>query len=129
MLDQVVLIAGVTVLGVLEQGNFFSLQVTYARRKYLVSAPSTSGPPEFQRVFIAQSVSFLVILLLLFYLFVTYLYFKFFTAKVLWVLIGFSTLGILYSVCRFYLGLDLTQRSSTVLCLTEGERGSNEGRE
>uniref|UniRef100_A0A8C8JXE9 Uncharacterized protein n=1 Tax=Oncorhynchus tshawytscha TaxID=74940 RepID=A0A8C8JXE9_ONCTS len=55
MQDQVVLIAGVTVLGVLEQGNFFSQQVTYARRTYLVSAPSTSGPPEFQRVFRAQN--------------------------------------------------------------------------
>lgn len=74
-------IAGVTVLGLLEQGKlftihcikclyyghgylqtkvcvfgaaYFSLQVTYARRKYLVSPPSTSGPPEFERVFKAQ---------------------------------------------------------------------------
>uniref|UniRef100_A0A674D8L9 Leukotriene C4 synthase n=1 Tax=Salmo trutta TaxID=8032 RepID=A0A674D8L9_SALTR len=54
MLDQVVLIAGVTVLGLLEQA-YFSLQVTYARRKYLVSPPSTSGPPEFERVFKAQN--------------------------------------------------------------------------
>uniref|UniRef100_A0A8C7J856 Uncharacterized protein n=1 Tax=Oncorhynchus kisutch TaxID=8019 RepID=A0A8C7J856_ONCKI len=96
MLDQVVLIAGVTVLGVLEQGNFFSLQVTYARCKYLVSAPSTSGPPEFERVFRAQSVSLLVILLLLFYLFFNLLLFSIF--YVLWVLIAFSTLAILYSV-------------------------------
>ncbi|XP_055783922.1 leukotriene C4 synthase-like [Salvelinus fontinalis] len=135
MLDQVMLIAGITVLGVLEKA-YFSLQVTYARRKYLVSPPCTSGPPEFERVFRVQSelllnnsqkyVFLALPLPLLISLRLAPLYFS---AKILWVLIRFPTLGILDYVCRFYLGLDLTQRSSTVLCLTEEERGSNEERE
>uniref|UniRef100_A0A4W5M2B5 Uncharacterized protein n=1 Tax=Hucho hucho TaxID=62062 RepID=A0A4W5M2B5_9TELE len=33
---------------------YFSLQVLYARRKYLVSPPSTFGPPEFEKVFRAH---------------------------------------------------------------------------
>ncbi|KAJ8405291.1 hypothetical protein AAFF_G00322820 [Aldrovandia affinis] len=53
MLDQVVNLAAVTILGVLEQA-YFSLKVIYARRKYSVSPPSTTGPPEFERVFRAQ---------------------------------------------------------------------------
>ncbi|KAL4631158.1 leukotriene C4 synthase isoform X1 [Arapaima gigas] len=53
MLEQVVCVAAVSVLGVLEQA-YFSLQVVYARRKYSVSPPATSGPPEFERVFRAQ---------------------------------------------------------------------------
>lgn len=35
---------------------YFSLQVIYARRKYSVSPPTTSGPPAFERIFRAQSV-------------------------------------------------------------------------
>ncbi|XP_030641920.1 leukotriene C4 synthase [Chanos chanos] len=54
MLDRLVLVAAVTVLGVLEQA-YFSLQVIYARRKYSVSPPNTSGPPEFERIFRAQA--------------------------------------------------------------------------
>ncbi|XP_031413902.1 uncharacterized protein ltc4s [Clupea harengus] len=54
MNDQVVCIAGVTVLGILEQA-YFSLQVIYARRKFSVSPPSTAGPPEFERIFRAQA--------------------------------------------------------------------------
>ncbi|XP_003199915.1 leukotriene C4 synthase [Danio rerio] len=54
MLDQIVLLAAVTVLGLLEQA-YFSLQVIYARRKYAVSPPATSGPPEFERIFRAQA--------------------------------------------------------------------------
>ncbi|XP_066505387.1 leukotriene C4 synthase [Hoplias malabaricus] len=54
MLDQVVCVAAVTVLGVLEQA-YFSLQVIYARRKYSVPPPSTTGPPEFERIFRAQA--------------------------------------------------------------------------
>ncbi|KAJ8246885.1 hypothetical protein GJAV_G00256450 [Gymnothorax javanicus] len=54
MLREVVSLAAVTVLGLLEQA-YFSLQVIYARRKYSVSPPSTVGPPEFERVFRAQA--------------------------------------------------------------------------
>ncbi|XP_074529775.1 leukotriene C4 synthase [Halichoeres trimaculatus] len=54
MLDEAVIIAAVTVLGVLEQA-YFSLQVIYARRKYSVSPPATTGPPEFERLFRAQA--------------------------------------------------------------------------
>ncbi|CAM4706814.1 unnamed protein product [Lepidochelys kempii] len=53
MLDQIALLAAVTVLGVLEQA-YFALQVIYARRKYKVSPPDTAGPPEFERVFRAH---------------------------------------------------------------------------
>ncbi|KAM3612950.1 uncharacterized protein V6R79_017798 [Siganus canaliculatus] len=58
MLEETVVLAAVTVLGVLEQGlvgpAYFSLQVIYARRKFSVSPPATAGPPEFERVFRAQ---------------------------------------------------------------------------
>ncbi|NXK32409.1 LTC4S synthase, partial [Piprites chloris] len=53
MLDQIHLLAAVTVVGVLEQAYFF-LQVIYARRLFGISPPKTSGPPEFERVFRAQ---------------------------------------------------------------------------
>uniref|UniRef100_A0A663MY10 Leukotriene C4 synthase n=1 Tax=Athene cunicularia TaxID=194338 RepID=A0A663MY10_ATHCN len=53
MLDQIHLLAAVTVLGVLEQAYFF-LQVIYARRAFGISPPKTSGPPEFERIFRAQ---------------------------------------------------------------------------
>ncbi|XP_068018676.1 leukotriene C4 synthase-like isoform X2 [Melanerpes formicivorus] len=53
MLDQIHLLAAVTVLGVLEQAYFF-LQVIYARRAFGISPPKISGPPEFERVFRAQ---------------------------------------------------------------------------
>ncbi|KAF7658038.1 hypothetical protein LDENG_00018260 [Lucifuga dentata] len=53
MLEQVIGLAAVSVLAVLEQA-YFSLQVIYARRKYSVSPPSTDGPPEFQRIYRAQ---------------------------------------------------------------------------
>ncbi|NWU17944.1 LTC4S synthase, partial [Cephalopterus ornatus] len=53
MLDQIHLLAAVTVLGVLEQAYFF-LQVINARRLFGISPPKTSGPPEFERVFRAQ---------------------------------------------------------------------------
>uniref|UniRef100_A0AAQ4RZ50 Leukotriene C4 synthase n=1 Tax=Gasterosteus aculeatus aculeatus TaxID=481459 RepID=A0AAQ4RZ50_GASAC len=52
--DAVVGLAAVTVLGVLQQA-YFSLQVIYARRKYSVSPPATSGPPAFDRIFRAQA--------------------------------------------------------------------------
>ncbi|XP_074865396.1 leukotriene C4 synthase-like isoform X2 [Carettochelys insculpta] len=54
MLDQIALLAAVTVLGVLEQA-YFALQVIYARRKYKVAPPGTAGPPEFERIFRAQA--------------------------------------------------------------------------
>ncbi|XP_062443319.1 leukotriene C4 synthase-like isoform X2 [Rhea pennata] len=53
MLDQIHLLAAVTILGVLEQAYFF-LQVIYARRMFGISPPKISGPPEFERIFRAQ---------------------------------------------------------------------------
>ncbi|XP_019361716.1 PREDICTED: leukotriene C4 synthase-like isoform X2 [Gavialis gangeticus] len=53
MLEQIHLLAAVTVLGVLEQA-YFSLQVIYARRTYGISPPKVAGPPEFERIFRAQ---------------------------------------------------------------------------
>ncbi|XP_006026889.1 leukotriene C4 synthase [Alligator sinensis] len=53
MLDKTALLAAVTILGVLEQA-YFALQVISARRKYKVSPPCVTGPPEFERVFRAQ---------------------------------------------------------------------------
>ncbi|XP_027324409.2 leukotriene C4 synthase isoform X1 [Anas platyrhynchos] len=53
MLDQIHLLAAVTVLGVLEQA-YFLLQVIYARRRFGISPPNISGPPEFERIFRAQ---------------------------------------------------------------------------
>uniref|UniRef100_A0A8C9L4G2 Leukotriene C4 synthase n=1 Tax=Pavo cristatus TaxID=9049 RepID=A0A8C9L4G2_PAVCR len=53
MLEQIHLLAAVTVLGVLEQAYFF-LQVIHARRTFGISPPNISGPPEFERIFRAQ---------------------------------------------------------------------------
>uniref|UniRef100_A0A8C0AV11 Leukotriene C4 synthase n=1 Tax=Buteo japonicus TaxID=224669 RepID=A0A8C0AV11_9AVES len=53
MRNQIDLLATVTVLGVLEQA-YFVLQVIYARRKYKISPPKTTGHPEFERIFRAQ---------------------------------------------------------------------------
>ncbi|XP_053575618.1 leukotriene C4 synthase-like [Bombina bombina] len=53
MRDQVALLAFVTVTAVLQQA-YFSMQVIWARRKYKVSPPATSGPPGFERIFRAQ---------------------------------------------------------------------------
>ncbi|XP_036403406.1 leukotriene C4 synthase [Megalops cyprinoides] len=144
MLDDVVCVAAVTVLGVLEQA-YFSLQVIYARRKYSVSPPCTNGPPEFERVFRAQANCseyfpiFITILWVsglffspaaasicgLLYLYGRYLYFQgysasahgrlaplYFSAKVLWLLIGLSALGVLNSMSQLYLGLDILQQLS-----------------
>ncbi|KPP77494.1 leukotriene C4 synthase-like [Scleropages formosus] len=141
MLEEVVCVAAVTVLGVLEQA-YFSLQVIYARRKYSVSPPATAGPPEFERVFRAQANCseyfpiFIVVLwvsgaffsqavssgLGLLYLYGRYRYFKgysasaqgrlaplYFSAKVLWMLVGLSGLGVFNVVAKLYLGLDLLQ--------------------
>ncbi|XP_053935512.1 leukotriene C4 synthase isoform X4 [Cuculus canorus] len=54
MRNQIDLLATVTVLGVLEQ-TYFVLQVIYARRKYKISPPETTGHPEFERIFRAQA--------------------------------------------------------------------------
>ncbi|XP_052541117.1 leukotriene C4 synthase isoform X1 [Tympanuchus pallidicinctus] len=54
MRSEVDLLAAVTVLGVLEQA-YFALQVIYARRKYKISPPETTGHPEFERIFRAQA--------------------------------------------------------------------------
>ncbi|XP_007906330.1 leukotriene C4 synthase isoform X2 [Callorhinchus milii] len=53
MWDNLVFLAAVTILGVLEQA-YFSLQVIYSRRKFGISPPATSGHPDFERVFRAQ---------------------------------------------------------------------------
>ncbi|XP_032885619.1 leukotriene C4 synthase [Amblyraja radiata] len=54
MLDHCCFLALVTVLGVLEQA-YFSLQVIYARRKFHISPPRTSGNEDFERVYRAQT--------------------------------------------------------------------------
>ncbi|XP_008919272.2 leukotriene C4 synthase [Manacus vitellinus] len=54
MRDQIDQLATITVLGVLEQA-YFALQVIYARRKYKISPPETTGHPEFERIFRAQA--------------------------------------------------------------------------
>ncbi|XP_004467066.1 leukotriene C4 synthase isoform X2 [Dasypus novemcinctus] len=53
MKEDVALLATVTLLGVLLQ-VYFSLQVISARRAFHVPPPTTTGPPEFQRVYRAQ---------------------------------------------------------------------------
>ncbi|XP_070595203.1 leukotriene C4 synthase isoform X2 [Erythrolamprus reginae] len=54
MLHNIALLSTVTVLAVLEQA-YFAIQVIIFRRKFKVSPPITSGPPEFERVFRAQA--------------------------------------------------------------------------
>nr|XP_046261827.1 leukotriene C4 synthase isoform X2 [Scatophagus argus] len=135
MLEETVGLAAVTVLGVLEQA-YFSLQVIYARRMYAVSPPATAGPPEFERVFRAQancSEYFPIFIAVLWtsgvffnqgvssvcgllYLYGRFLYFRGYSqsaqgrAQVLWVLIGFSSFGIVLTFCRVYLDVDLLRR-------------------
>ncbi|XP_026198286.1 leukotriene C4 synthase [Anabas testudineus] len=149
MLDEVVGLGAVTVLGVLQQA-YFSLQVIYARRKFSVSPPATTGPPEFERVFRAQANCseyfpiFIVVLWTagvflseglssvcgLLYLYGRFRYFRgysrspqgrlaplYFSAQVLWVLIGFSSLGVFLSFCRVYLNVDLLQELHSALFL------------
>ncbi|KAK1161112.1 leukotriene C4 synthase-like [Acipenser oxyrinchus oxyrinchus] len=141
MLDQMVYVAAVTVLGVLEQA-YFSLQVIYARRKYSVPPPSIAGPPEFERVYRAQVncaeyfplfVSMLWVASLYFskvvaplcgllYLYGRYQYFHgyaqssqgrlapmYFSARVLWLLIGFSTVGVLSDLSKIFFGVAFLQ--------------------
>ncbi|XP_012711586.1 leukotriene C4 synthase [Fundulus heteroclitus] len=147
MLDEVVGLGAVTMLGVLEQA-YFSLQVIHARRKYKVSPPSTSGPPEFERIFRAQancSEYFPIFITILWtsgvffspglssvcgllYLYGRLRYFwgyaesaqgrlapLYFSAKVLWVLIGFSAVGVFLTFCRVYLDVDLLQQLGSAL--------------
>ncbi|XP_019961828.1 leukotriene C4 synthase [Paralichthys olivaceus] len=139
MLEETLPLATVTVLAVLEQA-YFSLQVINARRKFSVSAPATSGPPEFERVFRAQtncSEYFPIFISVLWtagvffspglssvcgllYLYGRFRYFHgysessqgrlaplYFSAHVLWALIGLSSLGIVLSFFRFYLDFQL----------------------
>ncbi|NXG04315.1 LTC4S synthase, partial [Sakesphorus luctuosus] len=141
MLDQIHLLAAVTLLGVLEQAYFF-LQVIYARRLFGISPPKISGPPEFERIFRAQVNSseyfpiFLALLwqaglffhqglaaaLGLLYLYARYCYFvgykassserlgpMYFSARILWILIAVSALGILHSLLSHYVGLNILQ--------------------
>ncbi|XP_066572794.1 leukotriene C4 synthase [Amia ocellicauda] len=141
MQDQMVYVAAVTVLGVLEQG-YFSLQVIYARRKYSVSPPSITGPPEFERVFRAQANCSEYFPIFITIMWVTGLYFSqavaslcgllyligrfqyfqgysksalgrlaplYFSAKMLWILIGLSATGIINYMCRLNLGVDFLQ--------------------
>ncbi|CAH2275965.1 leukotriene C4 synthase [Pelobates cultripes] len=53
MHDRIALLAFVTVAAVLEQ-VYFSMQVIWARRRFKISPPNTSGHPCFERVFRAQ---------------------------------------------------------------------------
>ncbi|XP_076595827.1 leukotriene C4 synthase [Chaetodon auriga] len=149
MLEETVVLAAVTVLGVLEQA-YFSLQVIYARRKYSVSPPATAGPAEFERVFRAQancSEYFPIFITVLWtsgvffsqglssvcgllYLYGRFRYFQgysqsaqgrlaplYFSAQVLWVLIGFSSLGVLLTFCRVHLNVDPLQELCSALHL------------
>ncbi|KAM7418212.1 hypothetical protein PAMA_017730 [Pampus argenteus] len=149
MLEEAVGLGAVTVLGVLEQA-YFSLQVIYARRKYSVSPPTTTGPPEFERVFRAQancSEYFPIFIIILWtsgvffsqglsslcglmYLYGRFRYFQgysvsaegrlapmYFSAQVLWVLVGFSAVGVFLSFCRLYLNVDLLQQLFSALDL------------
>ncbi|XP_005453291.1 leukotriene C4 synthase [Oreochromis niloticus] len=149
MMEELVGVGAVTLLGVLEQA-YFSLQVIYARRKYSVSPPATSGPPEFERVFRAQANCseyfpiFITVLWLsgvffsqglssvcgLLYLYGRFNYFQgysesaqgrlaplYFSAKILWILIGFSAVGIFLTFCRVYLNVDLLQELCSILGL------------
>ncbi|KAK5605306.1 hypothetical protein CRENBAI_014278 [Crenichthys baileyi] len=150
MLDKAVGLGAVTVLGVLEQA-YFSLQVIYARRKYKVSPPTTSGPAGFERIFRAQancSEYFPIFITVmwtsgvffsqglssvcgLLYLYGRLRYFwgyaesaegrlapLYFSAQVLWVLIGFSAVGVLLSFCQVYLDVDLL-REFCSLCFPQ----------
>uniref|UniRef100_F7EVP5 Leukotriene C4 synthase n=1 Tax=Monodelphis domestica TaxID=13616 RepID=F7EVP5_MONDO len=126
--EEVALLATVTLFGVLLQA-YFSWQVITARRKFKVSPPATSGPPEFERVFRAQANCteyfplFLAVLWVagiffhqgvaaacgLLYLGARYRYFHgyagsaqgrlaplYFGARVLWLLVGLSALGLAF---------------------------------
>ncbi|XP_067422715.1 leukotriene C4 synthase-like [Emydura macquarii macquarii] len=139
MLDQIHLLAAVTVLGVVEQA-YFSLQVIYARRAYGISPPKVSGPPDFERLFRAQvncSEYFPIFLAVvwqaglffhqglaatlgLLYLFFRYRYFvsykesslgrlvpMYFSAGILWILLGFAAVGILHFFLSHYVGLNV----------------------
>ncbi|MEQ2227025.1 hypothetical protein ILYODFUR_033416, partial [Ilyodon furcidens] len=150
MLDKAVGLGAVTVLGVLEQA-YFSLQVIYARRKYKVSPPTTSGPAGFERIFRAQancSEYFPIFITVmwtsgvffsqglssvcgLLYLYGRLRYFwgyaesaegrlapLYFSAQVLWVLIGFSAVGVFLSFCQVYLDVDLLQEFCS-LCFSQ----------
>ncbi|KAJ8337891.1 hypothetical protein SKAU_G00368570 [Synaphobranchus kaupii] len=132
--------------------SYFSLQVIYARRKYSVPPPSTTGPPEFERVFRAQancSEYFPIFIIILWvtgvffsqgvasfcgilYLYGRLMYFRgysesahgrlaplYFSAKILWMLIGLSALGVLNSMGQVYLGLDVLQQLSGPLRLIQ----------
>uniref|UniRef100_A0A672ZIA7 Leukotriene C4 synthase n=1 Tax=Sphaeramia orbicularis TaxID=375764 RepID=A0A672ZIA7_9TELE len=122
--------------------------VIYARRKYSVAPPATSGPPAFERIFRAQancSEYFPIFITALwtsgvffsegasalcglFYLYGRLRYFwgyaqspqgrlapLYFSAQILWLLIGFSSLGVFFSFCRIYLNLDLVHMLCSVL--------------
>ncbi|XP_068933832.1 leukotriene C4 synthase [Petaurus breviceps papuanus] len=124
--EDVALLATVTLFGVLLQA-YFSWQVITARRRFRVSPPATTGPPEFERVFRAQANCteyfplFLAVLWVagiffhqgtaaacgLLYLAARYKYFHgyavspegrlgplYFSARVLWLLIALSALGL-----------------------------------
>ncbi|XP_039196777.1 leukotriene C4 synthase isoform X1 [Crotalus tigris] len=160
MLHHIALLSTVTVLGVLEQESFlrtyirtfqqlnncqvfthsllqayFAIQVIAFRRKFKVSPPITSGPPEFERIFRAQancSEYFPIFLSLLWvagifshqvlaafcgliYLYARYQYFRgyahsaerrlgpmYFSAGVLFILIGLSMVGLLAHFVRYF---------------------------
>ncbi|XP_072487359.1 leukotriene C4 synthase isoform X1 [Notamacropus eugenii] len=126
--EEVALLATVTLCGVLLQA-YFSWQVITARRRFRVSPPATTGPPEFERVFRAQANCteyfplFLAVLWVagiffhqgtaaacgLLYLGARYRYFHgyagsaqgrlgplYFGARVLWLLVALSALGLTF---------------------------------
>ncbi|GCC36454.1 leukotriene C4 synthase [Chiloscyllium punctatum] len=136
MLEDVALMAAITILGVLQQA-YFSLQVIYARRRFHISPPAVSGNEDFERVyrahlnsseyfpmflstlwiagvFFSQALAFCIGVL---YLYGRHKYFKgysesalkrlrpmYFSAAMLWVLIGLASIGVLNQLSSQYLG-------------------------
>ncbi|XP_039899061.1 leukotriene C4 synthase isoform X2 [Simochromis diagramma] len=143
MMEELVGLGAVTLLGVLEQA-YFSLQVIYARRKYSVSPPATTGPPEFERVFRAQANCSEYFPIFITVLWLSGVFFSqgeateateaaaaltrtlydlkslaplYFCAQILWILIGFSAVGIFLTICQVYLNMDLLQELCSILGL------------
>ncbi|KFV11275.1 Leukotriene C4 synthase, partial [Tauraco erythrolophus] len=98
---------------------YFVLQVIYARRKYKISPPETTGHPEFERIFRAQdprlhqdsaplSLAGVAAACGLLYLYTRYKYFQgyamaaqgrlgplYASARLLWLLLGLAVAGLL----------------------------------
>ncbi|XP_044133800.1 leukotriene C4 synthase [Bufo gargarizans] len=147
MQDQVSQLAFVTIAAVMEQA-YFSMQVIWARRKYKISPPNTTGHPRFDRIFRAQlncSEYFPLFLSALWvagiffhqgfaalcgllYLYARYKYFHgyaesalgrlgpmYISSSFLWLLIGFSLLGLLDFFLHSYCSVSIRTSISWIL--------------